>query len=117
MNYAAMDYRKLPVFIKRLHAAPGTAVRCLEFAILTGARTTEALNAEWPEIDFETHTWTIPFARMKARQQHVVYLSDRTLQILETQRDQNDQMIFPSGRSSGKPRSNKTLAMTLGRLG
>jgi len=28
-NYAAMDYRKLPAFIKRLRAAPGTAARCL----------------------------------------------------------------------------------------
>ena len=73
-NYAALDYRKLPAFIKRLQTAPGTAARCLEFAILTGARTTEALNAEWSEIDFEARTWTIPVVRMKARQKHMVYL-------------------------------------------
>jgi integrase len=116
-NYAAMDYRKLPAFIKRLQAAPGTAARCLEFAILTGARTTEALNAEWPEIDFEARTWSIPVARMKARQQHVVYLSDRALEILEAQRGQNEQLAFPSVTGSGKPMSNMSLAMTLRRLG
>ncbi len=116
-NYAAMDYRKLPAFIKRLQAAPGTAARCLEFAILTGARTTEALNAEWSEIDFESRTWTIPAVRMKARQQHVVYLCDRTLEILEAQRGKNDRLVFPSVTGSGKPMSNMSLAMTLRRLG
>ena len=116
-NYAAMDYRKLPAFIKRLQTAPGTAARCLEFAILTGARTTEALNAEWSEIDFEARTWTIPVVRMKARQKHMVYLFDRTLEILEAQRGQNDQLVFPSVTGSGKPMSNMSLAMTLRRLG
>ena len=116
-NYAAMDYRKLPAFVKRLQAAPGTAARCLEFAILTGARTTEALNTEWSEIDFEAHTWTVPFARMKAGQRHVVYLSDRTLEVLEAQYGHNDQLVFPSVTGSGKPMSNMSLAMTLRRLG
>ena len=112
-----MDYRKLPAFIKRLQAAPGTAARCLEFTVLTGARTTEALNAEWSEIDLEARTWIIPTARMKARQRHVVYLSDRALQILEDQRGQNDRFVFPSVTGSGKPMSNMSLAMTLRRLG
>ena len=116
-NYAAMDYRKLPAFIKRLQAAPGTAARCLEFAILTGARTTEALNTEWSEIDFEAQTWTVPFARMKARQRHSVYLCDRALEILEAQRGQNERLVYPSVTGSGKPMSNMSLAMTLRRLG
>ena len=30
----------------------------LEFAILTGARICEALNAEWREIDLEQAIWT-----------------------------------------------------------
>jgi integrase len=116
-NYAAMDYPKVPAFTRRLQAAPGTAARCLEFAILTGARTTEALNAEWSEMDLKARTWIIPTARMKARQPHVVYLSDRTLHILRDQRGQSEQLVFPSVMGSGKPMSNMSLAMTLRRLG
>jgi len=54
---------------------------------------------------------------MKAGQRHVVYLSDRTLEVLEAQYGHNDQLVFPSVTGSGKPMSNMSLAMTLRRLG
>jgi integrase len=116
-NYAAMPYRALPAFIKRLRAAPGTGARCLELVILTAARTMEAKNAEWPEFDFEVRTWTIPASRMKAKEHHVVYLSDRALQIVEGQRGQHTRWIFPSVTGNGKPMSNMSLAMAMRRLG
>jgi hypothetical protein len=45
-GYAAMPYRKLPTFSVALRKVQGNAARCLEFAILTAARTSEALLAE-----------------------------------------------------------------------
>jgi hypothetical protein len=44
-RFAALPYREAPAFRARLRDAPGTAARCLEFAVLTAARTSEALGA------------------------------------------------------------------------
>lgn len=56
-----------------LRSAEGVAARCLEFAVLTAARTSEALLAEWTEFDLDAGTWTVPARRMKAKEEHVVY--------------------------------------------
>jgi len=53
----------------------GNSPRCLEFAILSAARTSEALTAQWTEFDRQARTWTIPAAKMKCRERHVVYLN------------------------------------------
>jgi integrase len=112
-----MPYQEAPAFVERLRVAPGTAARCLQFAILTAARTSEALTAEWSEFDRKSRTWTIPPAKMKCRERHVVHLADRALQILEDQEGQNQAFVFPSTVGRDAPMSNMALAMTLRRLG
>ncbi len=118
-NFSAMDWRKLPAFIERLRAAEGTAPRCLEWLILTASRTSEALGCEWSEIDVERREWRVPAGRMKLREEHVVYLSDRALAILEAQRELHGagRYVFPSVTGSGAPQSNMALAMAMRRLG
>jgi integrase len=118
-NFAAMDWRRLPEFMDRLRAAEGTAPRCLELLILTAARTSEALECRWSEIDSENRTWTVPVARMKRKDEgdHVVFLSDRAVEILEGQRGKHETYVFPSVTGSGEPQSNMALAMCLRRLG
>jgi integrase len=81
-NFASMPYQQVPAFAKRLRGAMGNSPRCLEFAILTAARTSEALTAQWTEFDRQAQTWTIPAVKMKCRERHVVYLNDRALEIL-----------------------------------
>jgi integrase len=115
-NYSSMPYRQLPVFMQRLRDARGTSPRCLEFAILTAARTSEALTAEWAEFDREARTWTIPAAKMKCHERHVVFLSDRALEILDGQEDLSRRFVFPS-LAIRTPMSNMALLMTLRRLG
>lgn len=114
-SYASMDYRKVPTFIEALQLAPGTAARCLELAILTASRSTEALQAEWTEFDEAARVWTIPAGRMKAKEAHLVYLSDRVLEILKAQRGQSAKWVFPTA-GKDKPLSNMALSMTLRRL-
>src|SRR6266436_3911982 len=41
----------------------------------SAARTSEALTAQWTEFDRQARTWTIPAAKMKCRERHVVYLN------------------------------------------
>jgi hypothetical protein len=61
------------------------SARALRFAILTAARTSEALNATWGEISLDGPDgplWTIPAARMKGGREHRVPLSDAAVATL-----------------------------------
>jgi integrase len=115
-NFASMPYRQAPAFMERLRAARGNSTRCLEFAILTAARTREALTAEWAELDRRARMWTIPAAKMKCRERHAVYLGDRAVEILDAQEGQSEKFVFPS-LAIRTPMSNMALLMTLRRLG
>ena len=88
-----------------------------EFLILTAARTSEVLNAKWPEADEKNAVWTIPAERMKAKRLHRVPLSNRCIDILGEVRQlgAGSEYIFP-GRSEGKPLSNMALMMALRRM-
>ena len=81
-HHAAMPVDDVPGFLVRLSAVPGVSARCLEFTILTAARTGEAIGATWDEIDVERRLWIVPAHRMKAQREHRVPLSDRALVIL-----------------------------------
>jgi Arm DNA-binding domain/Phage integrase family len=80
-HHAAMPYTELPDFMTSLRAQEGVGARCLEFAILTAARSGEALGARWNEI--RGGVWTIPAERMKAGKEHRVPLSKAALAILD----------------------------------
>jgi len=95
-NFSSMPHRQASAFMQRLQEARGTSPRCLEFAILTAARTGEALSAEWAEFDRGARTWTIPAAKMKCDERHIVYLSDRALEILDGQEALSRRFVFPS---------------------
>jgi integrase len=88
--------------------------RALEFCILTATRTSEVIGAQWSEIDFDAATWTIPAARMKAKRDHRVPLSDRAVEILreipKAKGEKEQGLIFPSAaRGGGKPLSNMAM--------
>lgn len=118
-QFAALPYREAPAFMARLREAEGIAARCLEFAVLTAARTSEALLAEWGEFDLEAALWTVPAARMKAGEEHTVHLSPRAVEILQQlqamQLDPN--WVFPSPMLRGKPLSNMAMLTVLDRMG
>lgn len=50
-----------------LRGREGVPSRALEFVVLTGVRTNEALGAEWSEFDLDAAVWKIPGPRMKMR--------------------------------------------------
>jgi integrase len=81
-HHPALDWRQLPAFMAKLRANETTAGRALAFTILTSARKGETFGATWSEFDLESRTWTIPAARMKAKREHRVPLSDAALAIL-----------------------------------
>ena len=116
-HHAALEYAKLPAFMAELRERQAGAALCLEFAILTAARSGEALGARWSEIDEGAKVWTIPADRMKAAREHRVPLTDRALAILaEMKLARVSDFVFP-GRQRGKPLSVMALEMVLRRMG
>lgn len=118
-EFLALDYHRAPALMARIRSMPGTAARCLEFAVLTASRTSEALIASWDEFDIDRGVWTVKAERMKAGEAHFVPLSARALDIVKLQAGQDSKLVFPTpqpGRQ-GKPLSNMALLATLDRLG
>jgi integrase len=115
-HHDALPYTSMPAFMAGLRGQVGVAARCLEFTVLTAARTSEAIGAQWSEIDPAARTWTVPAERMKAGKEHVVPLSDPVLELLATLPRSGSDVVFENGRV-GRPISNMAMAMTLRRMG
>jgi integrase len=95
-HYAAMAYDEVPSFMGDLQARESVAARCLEFCILTAARSGEALGVTWAELDLDRGIWTVPAGRMKAGQEHRVPLSDRALAIVRALHEvRRGEHVFP----------------------
>lgn len=119
-HHAAMPYEDVPDFIGRLRAQEGRAASCLEFTILTAARSGESLGATWGEIDLKAKVWTVPANRMKGGRIHRVPLPDRAVAILEAvaafrESEASSALLFP-GMKKGKPQSNMAMSMLLRRM-
>jgi len=120
-HHAALPWREIGAFMTALRGREGVAARALEFAILTAARTGEALGATWGEVDLSAALWTVPAARMKAGREHRVPLSAPALALLGEMAnlrttDDPTAPIFP-GQEANRPLSNMALLMALRRLG
>jgi integrase len=115
-HHPAMEYTRLPAFMRDLRARHSTASLALELAILTTARSGEVLGARWGEFDLDRGVWAVPAARMKAGREHRVPLSRRALEILKLMSEVRDgPYVFP-GQKAGKPLSVMALEMVLRRM-
>ena len=116
-HHPALPWAKAPDFVAALRQRRAVAARCLEFVILTAARSGEALGATWIEIDFEAQLWTIPAARMKAGVEHVVPLSNAAVALLQLVRPTEAKLASLVFAVGGVARSNMAMAMLLRRMG
>lgn len=118
-HHAAMDYRDLPAFYKRLTTERDSlSAAALQLTILTACRTSEILLAKWDEFDLDNRLWTIPGARMKAAVAHRVPLSDAAIKLLDSimGMGKGEGYLFP-GAKPGKPLSNMAMTMVMRKLG
>lgn len=104
------EVRKFFAAVEGVPTTP-TLRLALKFVLLTGVRKGEFINATWDEIDFESERWIIPAERMKARDAHIVYLSDQALDILTALRTcfGASRYLHPGRYDSDIPISNATL--------
>lgn len=115
-HHAALPYDDMPDFMAQLTKEQGLGVMALRLTILTAVRTSEAIKAEWPEIDFDKKLWTIPASRMKKDVEHKVPLADSAITLLqEIKVYQCNQFLFP-GLKKDQPLSTGTMAAVLKRM-
>jgi integrase len=115
-HHPALPFREAPAFMAALRERLALAARCLEFVILTAARSGEALGATWNEIDFRQKLWTVPATRMKAGAEHVVPLSDAAMSVLQSIRPDAMNPSEPIFAIGGAARSNMAMTMLLRRM-
>jgi integrase len=114
-HHAALPFPDVPNFMTELAAREGVAARALEFTILNASRTGEVIGSRWSEINLDSKLWTIPAARMKAKKEHRVPLTGRSLEILKALPREGD-FVFPGSRK-GVAISNMAMAEVLKRMG
>lgn len=115
-HHKALPYQDIPSFMAELRKRGAPAARCLEFTILTAARSGEALGVLWQEIDLDQRLWRVPASRMKAGVEHAVPLSDPAVALLEASKlgaIEAAGMIFSV---NGASRSNMAMSMLLRRM-
>ena len=114
----ALPHGKVAEALARVRASKAhrATVLAFEFLVLTACRSGEVRGARWDEVDDIAATWTVPSARMKAKLEHRVPLSERAGAVLDEARGMVDRsgLVFPS--PTGRVLSDSTLSKLLREL-
>lgn len=121
-NHAAIvDPALLGGLLRALHAYHGTPVvqAALKLAPMVFVRPGELRHAEWGEMDLDAGLWSIPAARMKMRQAHIVPLARQALEVLRELRDVTGHgtYVFAGGRTDARPMSEAAVLAALRVMG
>lgn len=112
----ALPYDQVGDFFLSLNDQDGLAAKVLQFVILTACRTSEAIGAQWEEIDITRRVWTIPADRIKAGREHRVPLSPEAVSLFESLGGiRNEGHVF-AGRKQDRPLSNMAMLVLLRRM-
>lgn len=118
---AITDPKEVGALLRAIRGYKGTFVTAcaLKLAPLVFVRPGELRHAEWNEIDLDKAEWRIPGEKMKAREPHVVPLSQQAVEVLRELHPLTGRgrYVFPSVRSGKRPMSDNTVLGALRRLG
>ncbi|CAN7313864.1 integrase arm-type DNA-binding domain-containing protein [Bradyrhizobium sp. LjRoot220] len=119
-HHPAMPYPGVPSFVHDLRQRTTMSNLALEFTMLTAARSTEAREMVWTEVDRIEALWTVPADRMKEGREHRIPLCARAIEILELASriagKRQSAFVFP-GAKPRRPLSDMSLTMALRRAG
>lgn len=126
-HHASCPYLEVADLLEKIEASSATQMVKLafEFTVLTSARSAEAREANWTELDAHLSQWTLPSERMKAGKEHRVPLSGRAKAVLQAARALQKvegldgsanprNLVFPN--PSGKPYSDMVFTQLMRRL-
>jgi integrase len=118
---AVVDPIELGGLLRALHTYRGTLVvqSALKLAPLVFVRPGELRQAMWAEIDLDGALWSIPAARMKMRQAHVVPLASQAVVVLRELQKLTGRgtYVFPGARSNKRPMSEVAVLAALRVMG
>lgn len=118
-NYPVPSIESVGGILRAIGALDHGLLRiALQLATYTVPRSNEIISSRWPEIGLKARIWTVPASRMKHRQEHVVYLSDQAVELLETLYGLTgaQEFLFPGNRRN-RPIVGATLVSGLRRAG
>lgn len=109
----ALPLNRIGEFLKTLADAPDSdplTKAALKLVVLAWCRTSEVTGARWSEFDLDGAVWVIPADRMKANEQHTVYLSRQVVATLEELKKLSwGEYVFPNKRDPQRPMCRMTL--------
>jgi integrase len=118
-HLAALPWRETGAFMRRLRCCFSMPSLCLQFLILTAARSGEARGARWCEISLDHEVWTIPEGRIKGGREHRVPLSEPAMALLREMAQLGTEpgaLVFP-GLKDGSALSDVSLTRALDAAG
>jgi len=113
-HHAALPWGEIGAFMAEIEKQDGIAALALRFAILTAARTGEAIGARWSEVDLDGKVWVVPASRMKAGNEHKVPLAEPVAALLRSIRPEqaaDDAPVFRGGKGGKGPGALSNMAM------
>lgn len=97
----ALPHKQIAEFLDELRTeTESISSYALEFTILTAARTSQTIMAEWSEFNLRERCWTVPAERMKADREHTIPLSERAITILQKLHGLDSKYVFPGGKKN-----------------
>ena len=116
-HFRTLPFQDVGAALETIEASGASlaAKLCLRFVVVTAARSGEAREATWSEIDEDDRVWVIPAARMKGGIEHRQPLSDAAMEVLDRARalEDGNGLLFPSPMRRGRPLSNMSLTKLL----
>jgi len=120
-NFARVDEKDLPALLLKMWEYDGDilTIYALQLMAYLWVRTSELIEAEWPEFDLDNARWEIPPERMKKKRPHIVPLPKQAIAILRVLywRTGRGKKVFPGANDKEKTMSNNTILFALYRLG
>jgi integrase len=120
-NFARVEAKDLPALLLKMWEYDGDilTIYALQLMAYLWVRTSELIEAEWPEFDLDSARWEIPPERMKKKRPHIVPLPKQAVAILRMLhwRTGRGKKVFPGANDKEKTMSNNTILFALYRLG
>jgi integrase len=120
-NRARVEARELPELLAKMDDYNGDVITRFAMKLMgyTFVRTSELIEAPWPEFDLDDAVWTIPPERMKMNTPHIVPLSRQSVEVLRALKllTGNGRLVFPGANDKSRSMSNNTILYALYRLG
>lgn len=118
---AILEPKAVGELLRAIDGYQGLPLTCLALQLTPHVfvRPGELRRAEWQEFDLDRAIWTIPAAKMKMREPHVVPLSQQALRLLEAAKviSEGQRYVFSSLYPGNRPMSENTVNAALRRLG